>query len=88
MFDDILESFSISKSVTITQQYSGVINQTYKIMTSDGIFALQSMHPVFSDDTLRDVQVVTDFLEQRGQRVPKLIQAKNAEGECESMLLE
>jgi Ser/Thr protein kinase RdoA (MazF antagonist) len=79
MFDDILDSFSISKPATITQQYAGVINQTYKIMNSDGIFALQSMHPVFSDESLQDIQTVTNYLEQHGQRVPRLIPATNGD---------
>jgi Ser/Thr protein kinase RdoA (MazF antagonist) len=79
MLDDILDSFSLSRPVSVKQINTGLVNQTYKIMNSDGVFALQSLHTVFPDETLEDMHVVTDYLSQHGMRVPTLMRTKDGE---------
>jgi Ser/Thr protein kinase RdoA (MazF antagonist) len=79
MLDDILDSFSISRPVSVKQITTGLVNQTYKIINSDGVFALQTLHPIFPDEALEDMHVVTDFLTHQGLRVPKLIRANDGQ---------
>jgi len=79
MLDDILDSFSISRPVSVRQINTGMVNQTFKIINSDGIFALQSLHPIFPDEALTDMHIVTEHLAKQGVRVPQLI--KTNEGE-------
>lgn len=79
MLDDILDSFSISRPVSVKQISTGLVNQTYKIINSDGVFALQTLHPVFPDEALTDMHIVTDYLSQQGLRVPKLMRTINGE---------
>lgn len=79
MLDDILDSFSISRPVSVKQITTGLVNQTYKIINSDGVFALQTLHPVFPDEALEDMHIVTDFLSQQGLRVPKLMRTTTGE---------
>lgn len=79
MLDDILDSFSISRPVSVKQITTGLVNQTYKIINSDGVFALQTLHPIFPDEALTDMHIVTDFLSQQGLRVPKLMRTTDGE---------
>ncbi|MEK7183314.1 MAG: phosphotransferase [Patescibacteria group bacterium] len=79
MLDDILDSFSISRPVSVRQISTGLVNQTFKIINSDGIFALQSLHTIFPDETLGDMYTVTNFLIQQGLRVPKLIKTTSGD---------
>lgn len=79
MLDDILDSFSLEQPVSVRQIDVGLVNQTFQVLNGDGIYALQSLHPVFPDEALQDMQVVTTYLSQQGFRVPKLLPTKNGE---------
>jgi Ser/Thr protein kinase RdoA (MazF antagonist) len=79
MIEDILEAFGVARPATVKQINTGLINQTYKVTNSEGIFGLQSLHPVFPDAALTDMQVVTDHLCAHGLNVPKLIPTKTGE---------
>ena len=79
MLDEILDSFSITRPVSVKQMKTGLMNQTYRAMNSDGVFALQGIHEVVPDATLGDMHVVTEFLSQHGLQVPRLIKTSDGQ---------
>ncbi len=79
MLEDILDGFPLTMPVNVKQIRTGHINQTFQLLNTDGYFALQSLHPIFPDESLEDMHAVTDFLSNQGMRVPKLIKTNREE---------
>ncbi len=79
MIEDVLAVFDIGRVTSVHQINTGLVNQTFKVTTADGIFVLQSLHTIFPDAALEDMNVVTDYLSSHDLRVPRLIRTKQGD---------
>ena len=71
----ILGRFPIAGPLNVERFGTGLINHTYRVGTEETQFVLQRLHDIVSTEALEDMRVVTEFLADRGMRVPTLIRS-------------
>lgn len=57
----------------------GLINQTYRVQTSNGVYVLQKLHPVFGPAVNADILAVTDYLASQNFLTPRLIKTNSGD---------
>jgi len=77
----IFQNFGLGELVMVGDINHGNTNDTYLVRTSNGLYRyiVQKLHKDYSSELLEDIDVVTEYLEQRGggQITPKLLPCKN-----------
>ncbi len=75
----ILGRFPIPPPVGVQRFGTGLINPTYWVRTKERHFVLQRLHEIVSTEAVEDMRVVTEYLAERGMRVPNLMRAKDGQ---------
>lgn len=75
MHEAVLSQFALPPVTDVERVGSGNINATYRVTTSEGVFALQMLHDIIPDAAALDMQAVTTHLAAHGLQVPSLVQA-------------
>ncbi len=57
----------------------GLINQTYRVKTPNGLYVLQKLHPIFAPEVNADILAVTDYLASKGFITPRLIKTDSGD---------
>jgi len=73
----IFQNFGLEELAMVEYIDEGLINDTYLVRTNNDRYIVQKLHKDFSSELLEDIDVVTEYLEQKGQITPKLLPAKN-----------
>lgn len=71
--NDVVGNWKLGEVVSTMPVGSGLINTTYKIMATGGVFVMQKIHKIIPDAAAEDMLKVTSFLAERGLLVPKLL---------------
>ncbi|TCD53955.1 aminoglycoside phosphotransferase family protein [Alloscardovia theropitheci] len=81
ILDQVVHEFSIVGDVKSIEPYgSGHINTTYLVTTDSRRYVLQCMNTSIFPDTdqlMRNIELVTDFLSQRGQETLSLVRTRD-----------
>lgn len=70
---EILTHYSIGTVNTLLPITSGLINATYRVSTSFGVYILQSLGSIFNELTVEDMEMVTLHLAEKQIIAPRVI---------------
>lgn len=57
----------------------GLINETYRVNTTKGVYILQKLHPIFAPEVNADILAVTDYLASQGFITPRLVKTDSGD---------
>lgn len=83
----IAEQFNIEEIIKLSEYGKGRINETFLIETvstpgernNPKRYILQKLHRIINYDVLKDIEIITNFLEKKGFITPKLISTHNGD---------
>ena len=83
----IAEQFNIEEVINVCNYGHGRINETFLVETESSPgnssnprrYILQKLHKILTPDVLKDIEVITNFLETKGFITPKLVSTKKGE---------
>lgn len=76
MHEVVLTNYNIGEVDSISKIPTGLINETYKINASNGVFILQRLNPIFAAESIYDVDAVSQYLKNQGMLVQEIIRTR------------
>jgi Ser/Thr protein kinase RdoA (MazF antagonist) len=71
--EPILKNYNIGTVQEVLPITQGLINQTFKVNTSDSTFILQKLHSIYSRNAVQNVVSVTEYLASKNIVTPKIV---------------
>ncbi|MDB5204213.1 MAG: homoserine kinase [Candidatus Taylorbacteria bacterium] len=75
--EEILTLYDIGTVTGVTPLEGGIINKTWKVKASTGIFVLQKVSAIFAPSVMNDTEAVLNYLRAKGQNVMSIVKTKS-----------
>jgi Ser/Thr protein kinase RdoA (MazF antagonist) len=69
----LTEAFHLGDPVSVSGIHSGLIQQTWRVSTTRGIYIAQKLHPIFQETVTQDGNAISTYLRHQGFCLPEYL---------------